>query len=110
MSDAPPSAKGPQSRTLVLVLLGLAALLAVLPVIIARTRRLQTMRMDLAEVVGECRARYAGAATAADTAAADAWRPPLHGERRPGDPSCGAYRRRNMLRGTGECPVGWKPS
>jgi hypothetical protein len=48
-------------------------------------------------VVGECRARYAGARTGADSAAADAWQPPLHGQRRPGDPACGAYRRRNML-------------
>ena len=85
------------ARRLVLVLLAVAAILAVLPGIIARSRRLQTMRAGLAEVVGECRARYAGTQTAADTAAADAWQPPLHGERRPGDPACGAYRRRNML-------------
>jgi hypothetical protein len=85
------------ARRLVLVLLAVAAVVALLPVVIARSRRLQSMRADLAEVVGECRARYAATLTAADTANADAWQPPLHGERRPGDPACGAYRRRNML-------------
>jgi hypothetical protein len=55
------------------------------------------MRADLAEVLAECRARYAAAATAADTAAVDAWQPSLHGERRTGDPACGPYRRRNMI-------------
>lgn len=80
-----------------IVLVVVAAILGVLPVVIARTHRLQVMRADLTEVVDECRARYAGARTAADTAAADAWQPPLHGEQRPGDPACGAYRRRNML-------------
>ena len=88
------------ARRLVILLLAAAAIVAVLPMAIARTHRLQVMRAGLAEVVAECRARYAGTRTAADTAAADAWQPPLHGERRPGDPACGAYRRRNML-GTG---------
>ena len=85
------------ARRLVLVLVLGAAIVALLPVVIARTHRLQVMRADLTEVVAECRARYAGTRTAADTAAADAWQPPLHGERRAGDPACGAYRRRNML-------------
>ena len=80
-----------------IVLVVVAAILGVLPVVIARTHRLQVMRADLTEVVDECRARYASARTGADTAAADAWQPPLHGEQRPGDPACGAYRRRNML-------------
>jgi hypothetical protein len=74
-----------------------AAILAVLPLIVARTQRLQTMRAGLAEVLAECRARYAAAGSAADTAAVDAWRPAFHGEERPGDPTCGPYRRRNML-------------
>lgn len=85
------------ARRLVIVLVVAAAVVALLPVAIARTHRLQVMRAGLAEVVAECRGRYAGTHTAADTAAADAWQPPLHGERRPGDPACGAYRRRNML-------------
>jgi hypothetical protein len=85
------------ARRLVLVLLAVAAIVALVPVIIARSHRLQAMRADLAEVMGECRARYAAAGTGADSAAADAWQPPLHGQRRPGDPACGAYRRRNML-------------
>jgi hypothetical protein len=87
------------ARRLVLILVAAAAAVALLPVLIARTRRLQTMRSDLSEVIGECRARYAAARTTADTGAADGWQPPLHGERRPGDPPCGAYRRRNMLAG-----------
>jgi hypothetical protein len=86
-----------ESRRVVLVLVAVAAVLAVFPVLVARSRRLQSMRAGLAEVVGECRARYLGARTMADTAEADAWQPPLHGEQRPGDPACGAYRRRNML-------------
>jgi hypothetical protein len=95
----PPTAptRGPGSRTLTVVLIVLAIILALLPVIIARTQRVQTMRADLSEVLDQCRARYAAASTAADTAAADAWQPPLHGERHPGDPACGPYRRRNML-------------
>jgi hypothetical protein len=90
-------AKGPGSRTLIVALLVLAVILALLPLVLARTQRVQTMRADLAEVLDECRARYAAAATAADTVAADAWQPALHGERHPGDPACGSYRRRNML-------------
>lgn len=86
-----------EARRLVLVLVVVAAIVAVVPVIIARSHRLQLMRADLTEVVNECRARYAGARTGDDTAAADTWLPPLHGERRRGDPACGAYRRRNML-------------
>jgi hypothetical protein len=91
-------ARGPGSRALIVGLLVAAAIAAVLPVLVARSRRLQGMRADLAEVLGECRARYADARTAADTAAADAWQPALHGVQRPGDPACGPYRRRNMLR------------
>ncbi|HET7469204.1 MAG TPA: hypothetical protein VFJ81_05985 [Gemmatimonadales bacterium] len=85
------------ARRLVIVLLVVAVVVALLPVVVARTHRLQVMRADLTEVVAECRARYADTRSAADTAAADAWQPPLHGERRAGDPTCGAYRRRNML-------------
>jgi hypothetical protein len=91
-------ASGPGSRGLVAGLLLVAVAVAVVPVFIARTRRVQEMRADLTEVLGECRTRYEAARTAADTAAADAWQPSLHGERRPGDPACGPYRRRNMLK------------
>lgn len=97
----PPTPKKAASRWLVLALVVIAALVAVLPLVISRTRRVQAMRADLAEVVRECRARYAAGRTAADTGAVDAWRPPLHGEQRPGDPACGAYRRRNMLGAAG---------
>lgn len=85
------------ARRLVIFLVVGAAIVGLLPGVLARSHRAQVMRAGLTEVVAECRARYADAHTAADTAAADAWLPPLHGERRPGDPACGAYRRRNML-------------
>jgi hypothetical protein len=97
--DARPrqATNGPGSRTLIFTLLLGAVILALVPVILARTQRVQSMRADLSEVLDQCRARYAAAATAADTAAADAWQPPLHAARRTGDPACGSYRRRNML-------------
>jgi type II secretory pathway pseudopilin PulG len=96
--SAPPSrARGLDSRTLIVVLLVAAAIVALLPAVFARTRRVQTMRANLAEVLQECRARYDAGRTAADTAAADLWQPALHGEQRPGDPPCGPYRRRSML-------------
>jgi hypothetical protein len=88
------------SRTLIVALLILAAVLALLPQVIGRTRRLQSMRADLTEVLTECRDRYAAAKTSADSAAVDEWHPTLHGEARPGDPPCGPYRRRNMLERT----------
>ena len=97
MTPRPVGAAGPDSRTVIIVLLVVAALLAVLPVILARSRRVETMRIGLTAVLQECRARYAHTRTAADTAAADEWLPALRGERRPGDPACGSYRRRNML-------------
>ena len=97
MSTPPAGARGPDSRTLIVVLLVAAAIVALLPAAVARTRRVQAMRADLSEVLQECRVRYDVARTAADTAAADAWQPALHGEQRSGDPPCGPYRRRNML-------------
>jgi type II secretory pathway pseudopilin PulG len=97
MSAPPAAARGPGSRTLIVVLLVAAAIVALLPVVVARTRRVQTMRANLTEVLQECRVRYDAARTAADTAAADLWQPSLHGAQRPGDPPCGPYRRRNML-------------
>jgi hypothetical protein len=89
--------RGPGSRALILGLLIAAVILAILPVIVARSRRVQVMRADLAEVLAQCRVRYATARTAADTASADAWQPTLHGVQRAGDPTCGPYRRRNMV-------------
>jgi hypothetical protein len=99
MTAGPESApaRGPSSRTLILALLLLAAVVAAMPWLVTRTGRLEPMRAGLAEVLAECRARYATATTPADTAAADGWRPAYHGEERPGDPTCGPYRRRNML-------------
>ena len=101
MSDLPPGRRGPGSRALVLILVLGAVLAVALPTIFARSRQAQTMRADLTEVVGECRARYAAAPTAADTAAVDSVRPLLHGRERPGDPACGHYRRRNMTKPVG---------
>jgi type II secretory pathway pseudopilin PulG len=98
MSAPPAGARGPDSRTLIVVLLIAAAIVALLPAVLARTRRVQTMRASLTEVLQECRVRYEAARTAADTAAVDAWQPALHGDQRPGDPPCGPYRRRNMLK------------
>ena len=97
MSAPPSGARGPGSRTLIVLLLVGAAIAAILPAVLARSSRVQVMRTGLTEVLQECRVRYAAARTAADTAAADAWQPALHGEQRPGDPPCGPYRRRNML-------------
>jgi type II secretory pathway pseudopilin PulG len=97
MSTPPAGTRGPDSRTLIVGLLVAAAIVALLPAVLARTRRVQEMRANLTEVLQECRARYDAARTAADTAAADAWLPALHGEQRAGDPPCGPYRRRNML-------------
>lgn len=98
MSAPPAGARGPGSRTLIVVLLVAAAVAAFLPAVLARSHRVQTMRENLIEVLRECRVRYDAARTAADTAAADLWQPALHGQQRPGDPPCGPYRRRNMLK------------
>jgi type II secretory pathway pseudopilin PulG len=97
MSTPPAGARGPGSRTLIVVLLVVAAVVALLPAVLARSHRVQTMRDNLTEVIQECRVRYDAARTAADTAAADLWQPALHGAQRPGDPPCGPYRRRSML-------------
>ena len=94
-SDAP---RGSRSRLLIVTLIVAAVIVALLPAAISRTRRVQAMRVELAAVLAQCRARYATARTAADTAAADSLRPSFHGAQRPGDPPCGPYRRRNMLR------------
>ena len=58
----------------------------------------ETMRHALQEVLGECRAAYDSAATAADTARVDSMVPMLNGVVRPGDPACGAYRQKRMFR------------
>jgi type II secretory pathway pseudopilin PulG len=79
------------------VLLGSAAV-ALAPALVSRTQRVQTMRAELRSVLAQCRERYAVARTAADTARADAWFPTSLGQRRPSDPACAAYRKRNMLR------------
>ena len=65
MSAPPAGARGPDSRTLILILLVGAAIVALLPVVLARTRRVQTMRRrdavfrsrQLNEVIGGKRAK-----------------------------------------------------
>ncbi|HEX3232927.1 MAG TPA: hypothetical protein VHR41_01935 [Gemmatimonadales bacterium] len=79
------------------VLLG-SAVVAFAPAVVGRTQRVQTMRAELRSVLVQCRARYAGARSAADTARADLWYPDLRRERRPADPACAAYRKYDMLR------------
>jgi type II secretory pathway pseudopilin PulG len=79
------------------ILLGSTAV-ALAPAIVARTQRMQTMRTELRSVLAQCRERYAGARTAADTARADLWFPHTRRERRPADPACAAYRKHDMLR------------
>jgi len=84
-------------RVIAAILLGSAAA-ALAPAIVSRTQRVQTMRAELQSVLSQCRQRYAGARTAADTAEADAWYPSTRRERRPADPPCVAYRKHDMLR------------
>ncbi len=85
------------SRLLVLALLLAAAAAAIVPALISRGRGVAVMRREIIAVLGECRARYGEARTAADTVRADAWVPHASTGPRPDDPSCGRYRRRNML-------------
>jgi hypothetical protein len=56
------------------------------------------MRAALAEAQAECRARYAAAPTAADSAAVDTIIPTTRGEHRPDDATCGQYREKRLLR------------
>jgi hypothetical protein len=79
------------------VLLG-SAVMAFAPLVVGRTQRVQTMRTALQSVLAQCRARYGGARSAADTARADRSYPDLRRERRPADPACAAYRKHDMLR------------
>jgi hypothetical protein len=85
------------SRILILVLVVAAAVLALAPVAIGRRHGVQVMRDELRAVLSECRTKYAEARSPADSALADEWVPPVEGAVRAGDPSCGKYRRRNML-------------
>jgi type II secretory pathway pseudopilin PulG len=85
------------SRILIVLLIALAMALAVIPTMIGRGRRVQAMRDELQAVLSQCRTKYAGARTAADSVLADEWVPPVAGTVRSGDPPCGKYRRRNML-------------
>ena len=86
------------SRVLILVLVMVAALIAVAPAVIGHGREARRMREGLQAVLTECRGRYAGARSAADTAQADQWVPHTSAGVHEGDPACGSYRRRNMLR------------
>jgi type II secretory pathway pseudopilin PulG len=87
-----------RSRGVITVILLGSVAAALAPAIVSRTQRVQTMRAELQSVLAQCRERYAVARTAADTAHADAWYPSTRRERRPADPACVAYRKRDMLR------------
>jgi hypothetical protein len=56
------------------------------------------MRSALAEARTECRARYAEALTAADSARVDSLIPTTRGEHRAEDATCGQYREKRLLR------------
>jgi hypothetical protein len=75
----------------------MASAIAIAPVIIGRGRRVRVMREELQAVLSQCRAKYAVARNAADSAKADEWVPHGSAGVRSGDPPCGSYRRRNML-------------
>jgi hypothetical protein len=87
-----------RSRGVIAAILLGSAVVALAPAMISRTRRVQTMRAELGSVLAQCRERYAGAGSAADTARADSWYPTTRRERRPADPACVAYRKHDMLR------------
>lgn len=86
------------SRLLILVLIVVAVLIALAPVIVSHRRDVALMREGLQSVLAECRARYDVARTVADTARADEWVPQGVAGAHAGDPACGRYRRRNMLK------------
>ena len=94
------------SRLLVLGLIVLAVLIALAPRWWGSGGRGETMRHALDEVLGECRAAYDSATTAADTARVDSMVPMLDGMVRPGDPACGAYREKRMFRRSASGPAG----
>ncbi|MGH7497631.1 MAG: hypothetical protein ACREL3_02135 [Gemmatimonadales bacterium] len=85
------------SRLLILVLVIGAAIIALAPVVLGHGRDVKLMREGLQSVLAECRAKYAIARNARDSAQADEWVPQQAAGVHPGDPACGRYRRRNML-------------
>jgi type II secretory pathway pseudopilin PulG len=98
-TDPPPEPGRPLNSRLfvVLLLLGLLAV-ALLPLWYGSGGRAERMRNALAEARTECRARYAEALTAADSARVDSLIPTTRGERRPEDGTCGQYREKRLLR------------
>jgi type II secretory pathway pseudopilin PulG len=87
-----------RSRGVIAAILLASAAVALAPAVISRTQRVQTMRAQLTSVLAQCRQRYAGARSAADTARVDSSYPVTQRERRPADPACVAYRKHDMLR------------
>jgi hypothetical protein len=85
------------SRLLIAGLLLAAAIIALIPVALGHGRRVRQMREALVSAIVECSARYAEARTAADSAGVDQWVPARPATAASGDPTCGSYRRRNML-------------
>ncbi len=81
---------------MILAVILAAILVALVPIIIGHGRNIRLMREGLEGALTECRARYAVARSAEDSANADRWVPRGSGFHE-GDPACGSYRRRNML-------------
>ena len=98
MTPASPPATG-RSRRLVAVVVGGSLLLALLLFVIATSQRARTMSRAFRGVLSECRAWYAKAVTADDTARADSRVPHAGAQAAAAGPSCGAYRKRNLLGG-----------
>jgi type II secretory pathway pseudopilin PulG len=84
-------------RFVILLLVGVLAV-TLLPLWYGSGGRADRMRNALAEARTECRARYAEALTAADSARVDSLIPTTRGERRPKDGTCGQYREKRLLR------------
>jgi type II secretory pathway pseudopilin PulG len=81
----------------ILMLIGLVAI-TLLPLWYGSGGRAERMRSALAEARTECRARYAEALTAADSARVDSLIPTTRGEHRAEDATCGQYREKRLLR------------
>ena len=98
-TDAPQDSARPLNSRLFVILL-LVGLLAVtlLPLWYGAGGRAERMRNALAEARTECRARYAEALTAADSARVDSLIPTTRGEHRAEDGTCGQYREKRLLR------------
>ena len=97
-TDPTPPPRSLNSRLFVILLLVGALAVALVPLWYGRGGRAERMRNALAEARTECRARYAEALTAADSARVDSLIPTTRGQHRPEDGTCGQYREKRLLR------------